>query len=257
MWRGPLPWIAAVVLIAGAIGGSIVASRPTTPAAPGAAAADAAITLATGVPAEVLDRVGAGGLPDPLRATAFETLRGSGGRPLVVYVGAEYCPFCASQKWSLVVALSRFGSLHGLTPSSSSSTDVYPNTPTLSFRDVRYTSDLVELSAVETADREGRPIAAMTAVQSASMSRSDPRGSIPFLSIADRSVAVGSGYRPDVLTGRTWSEIAGQLHDPSSPIARAVLGNANWITAAICRQTGGRPAAVCDSAAVRAVAPSK
>lgn len=257
MWSGPLPWIVAILLIAAVIGGSILTSRSVAPVTPGAAAADAAITMATSIPADVFDRVGTGGLPDPLRATAFETLRGGDGRPLVIYVGAEYCPFCASQKWSLIAALSRVGAFHGLTLSRSSSTDAYANTPTLSFRDVGYTSDLIELSAVETADSEGRPIAAMTAVQSAAMSRSNPRGSIPFLSIADRSVAVGSGYRPDVLTGRTWSEIAEQLHDPSTPIARAVLGNANWITAAICRQTGGRPAAVCDSPAIRAVSPPR
>ena len=33
------------------------------------------------------------------------------GKPKVLYVGAEYCPFCAAERWPMVVALSRFGTL--------------------------------------------------------------------------------------------------------------------------------------------------
>ena len=41
------------------------------------------------------------------------------GKPEVLYVGAEYCPFCAAERWPVVVALSRFGTWSGL-----SATDV-------------------------------------------------------------------------------------------------------------------------------------
>src|SRR4051812_39000218 len=37
-----------------------------------------------------------------------------GEKPLILYVGAEYCPFCAAERWSLVQALSRFGTFHDL-----------------------------------------------------------------------------------------------------------------------------------------------
>jgi hypothetical protein len=32
-----------------------------------------------------------------------------GGHPLTVFVGAQYCPYCASMRWPLVEALNRFG----------------------------------------------------------------------------------------------------------------------------------------------------
>jgi len=67
-------------------------------------------------------------------------------------------------------------------------------------------------------------------------------------------VAVGSGYRPDVLAGRSHLEIARSLSDPTSAIARGIIGNANHITAAICEVTGDQPASVCSSAAVRGLA---
>src|SRR5215471_17073708 len=33
----------------------------------------------------------------------------SGGKPEMLYIGAEYCPYCAAMRWSMAVALSRFG----------------------------------------------------------------------------------------------------------------------------------------------------
>ena len=36
------------------------------------------------------------------------------GRPEVLCVGTEYCPYCAAQSWALIVALSRFGMFTGL-----------------------------------------------------------------------------------------------------------------------------------------------
>jgi len=257
VWRGPLPLVAAGVLIAAFVGWSYLSSRATP--APSATAGEAAVVAAaaTGVPADVLDRVGAGSASAHLTRTQLPLLKGTSGRPLVVYVGADFCPFCASERWSLVVALSRFGTFRDLGLTRSSSSDVFPDTATFSFRGSAYASDLVEFSSVETADRAGAPQERPDAVQQAAMDRSDPRGAIPFVSIADRYVGVGSGYSPDVLRGKTWMEIAEQLRDPASPVARAALGNANRITAAICEVTAGAPAAVCASPAVKGLGPSK
>jgi hypothetical protein len=72
------------------------------------------------------------------------------GKPLVVYVGAEYCPYCAAERWAAVIALSRFGTFSGLGQTHSSSTDVYPNTATLSFHGASYTSQYLQFQGVET-----------------------------------------------------------------------------------------------------------
>ena len=55
-----------------------------------------------------------------------------------------------------------------------------------------------------------------------------------------------------MLSGLTWAQIAADLHDPSSPVAKSVLGAANFATAAICSLTGNQPASACTSA-VRAL----
>jgi hypothetical protein len=48
-------------------------------------------------------------------------------------------------------------------------------------------------------------------------------------------------------------QVVRALQDPASPQARAVLGSANVLTAAICQQTGHQPADVCESAAIRSI----
>jgi hypothetical protein len=47
-------------------------------------------------------------------------------------------------------------------------------------------------------------------------------------------------------------QIAADLSDPTSPVAQAVLGAANEVTAAVCATTGGKPGTVCRSSGVRA-----
>jgi Domain of unknown function (DUF929) len=258
LWRGPAPIVGAIVAIVIIVAVFVFVSRSQQPATPTGADAAAIVSQITSVPQSTLDAVGSGGLANPLKSTGgVDMLRGPSGRPVVVYVGAEYCPFCASERWSLIVALSRFGSFSGLGLARSSPTDVYANTPTFTFRGSTYTSTAIELSAVETADRSGNALDSPTPLQQASFSRYDQQGSIPYVSIADRSVAVGSGFQPDVLAGKTWSDIAAQLRDPASPVAKAILGNANYLTAAICDATAQAPAAVCGSPALKGLAPTR
>ena len=49
-----------------------------------------------------------------------------GGKPAIVFVSEESCPFCAAERWSLVVALSHFGTWSHLGFTTSSAADVRP-----------------------------------------------------------------------------------------------------------------------------------
>ncbi len=258
VWRGPLPIVGTVVAVVAVIGIFIAMSRaPASAPEPSPAANSAVASKVTSVPPTVFDAIGPGTSGDIIKAApAGDVLKGPSGKPLVIYVGAEFCPYCASERWSFIVALSRFGSWNGLALSRSSSTDVFPNTPTFTFRGATYTSDLLELSAVETSDREGKPIASMTPTQDKSYARLNPQNSIPFVSIGDRYYSVGAGYPPDVLQGKSWDDIATALRDPSSAIAKAVIGHADKMTAAICAVTQQQPANVCASDSVKGLSPA-
>ena len=81
-------------------------------------------------------------------------------------------------------------------------------------------------------------------------------GSIPFVLIGNRFAIAGSSYPPDVLQGKTWQQIASALSDPSSSVAKQVLGAANMLTASICELTGGQPTNVCTAPGVTSAAGS-
>jgi hypothetical protein len=186
-------------------------------------------------------------------------LRGADGKPLITYIGAEYCPYCAAERWALAVALSRFGTFSNLSGTHSSGADVYPDTQTLSFYGSTYSSPYVDFQAVEEASNRQvggayQSLQAPTAAQRALMATYDLQGSIPFLDIANRYVVTGSSFSPQVLQGLSRSQIAAELADPSTGVAQAIDGAANAITAAIASVTGNQPSAVANSPAIAAIA---
>jgi hypothetical protein len=165
----------------------------------------------------------------------------------------------------MVVALSRFGTFTGLGTTHSSSTDVFPDTQTFTFHGASFASANVAFDAVETETNipsatGGYPaLDTPTALEREVLQRWDleqytgtTSQAIPFLDIGGRYVLAGSSFSPQILEGLTMAQIARHLRDPNDPVAQAILGSANLVTAAICEATGGRPAGICTSSGVLA-----
>ncbi len=248
----------AVVLVAvAALVVVRLAGFGSKPAATSGTADSGVVAGVTSVPAGVLDQVGVGTMKAPPRPMTSPALTAD-GKPKVLYVGAEYCPYCAAERWPMVVALSRFGTFTGLGQTASSSTDVYPSTPTLTFHGSSYTSKTIAFTGVEAEsnERSGNGYAALDTLSTEDQQTFSAYsgGSYPFVDIGGRYMISGASYDPQVLAGKTHQEVATALADPSSDIAKAVDGTANAITAAICSTTGNQPSAVCSSAGVQAAA---
>jgi Domain of unknown function (DUF929) len=251
----------AIVLVMVAVAAlrSPGASHPST-------SASRASELAQSVPASVLTTVGPGmtvSPPQPLPSGTAPLERD--GKPEVLYIGAEYCPYCAAERWPLVVALARFGHLSNLGGTESSATDVYPRTQTFTFHGADYSSDVLSFVSVETNTNQPAgsgytPLESTTAAENALLQRFDREpytsrpGVIPFLLIGNRYVSIGASYDPTVLQGLERDQIAEALSDPTSPIAKAIDGSANTLTAAICTVTDNQPASVCSDPAIAAIA---
>jgi thiol-disulfide isomerase/thioredoxin len=246
----------------------LVVARPGMPAAStpaggstGTVAQD--VTVAhevTSVPAATFDSVGAGTAAG-LAATSGQPLLTSGGKPEVLYMGGEYCPYCAAERWVLAAALGRFGTFTGLSLIHSSPTDAYASTPTLSFYKSGYTSKYVSFTPVEW---YGEADDASTPFRHAYLEHPTPQetalfdkyanGSFPFVDIGNQYLVPGAQYLPSDLHGMSWSQVAAAMRTPSSTVARDIDGGANIITAAICKITNGQPGSVCSSAGVTAAA---
>ncbi len=254
--------VVVLVVVKVATGGS----KPTGGGTPSAQPVPTEVLAAvSGVPAATLNTVGRGKvdtLPKPVTGQATLT---ADGKPLVVYIGAEYCPFCAAQRWPVVVALSRFGAFSGLSVTHSASEDVFPDTATLSFHGAVYTSQYLTFQGVETHSnvRSGNgyaPLDTPTAQQRQLLTTfdappyvsADSAGAIPFLDFGNQAVIAGASYSPKLLAGKSAAQIAAALSNPADPIAQAVDGSANAFTALLCKLTGGQPGEVCSSPAVAA-----
>jgi hypothetical protein len=228
-------------------------NRPGPPPPPPSTTSTAQVLAAlTSLPTSELDQVGTGGVdPGKLKAISDSPLT-SGGKPEVLFMGAEYCPYCAAERWALIVALSRFGTFSGLATATSSNSDVYPNTPTWTFRHAALESQYLAFVSVEEADNQGNALQQPTADETALGSKYGG-DSIPFVDFGNRIYLEGATYFPADLQGLTWAEIAHDLQDPSTSQAKEILGSANILTAAICRATGDQPAAVCSDPVIQRI----
>jgi thiol-disulfide isomerase/thioredoxin len=170
------------------------------------------------------------------------------GKPTVLYIGAEYCPFCASARWGLVLALMRFGNLTNLEYMTSSATDYAPSTPTFSFANAIYSSKYINFISVETETNTDTPLQSPTAWENTTFYKYDvptascsSGGCIPFIDFNNNTVQLGASFSPQLINSYSWAQIIAQLNNPNSTIALAVIGNANIFTAQICKITGFTP----------------
>jgi thiol-disulfide isomerase/thioredoxin len=261
-------------------------NKPSTPAASASASASPqgltngptgsalapVVKNVTTVPASTLDAVGAGTFTSKVQTVAGNPkLLTANGKPELLYMGAEYCPYCAAMRWGMIVALSRFGTfsnlatVHSAVSNGAGDQEPDPDTPTWTFLHATYSSPYLTFTPVElqtnipdASNGEYTDLQTPTSAQQALLTKYDASpyttqaGAIPFLDFGNKYVTIGTPYDPGVLAGLSWATIAADLHNANSPVAQAVNGTANYITAAICKMTNNQPASAC-TAAVQAL----
>lgn len=212
----------------------------------------------TGIPSSVYDTVGVTS-PDAA-ITAPTLLPGTdllekGGKPEIVYVGDEFCPYCAAERWALVAALSRFGTFTNLDVSQSGTNEAFPGTPTFSFAGTTYASRYLSATLTEHyGDQKNAagtgyavldPLSSSEKALLARYDRTKTGAVVPFLDIAGRAVLAGGDFSPSILQQLTSTQIATGLTDPKDPATEAIVSAANEIAAVICSADGQLPTSVC------------
>ncbi|HVX39717.1 MAG TPA: DUF929 family protein [Gemmatimonadaceae bacterium] len=255
--------VALVVTVIAAVMHRRNAQRDAAAAPPVAQPVPADVmTAVANVPDSALQRAATQGAAIPVFTGDSDF---ANGKPVVLYIGAGYCPYCAAARWSMVAALSRFGTFSGLSLGSSSPTDVFANTPTFSFYKSTYTSAYIDFQPVEEAGEvqglDGRypPLETPTSAQQALLQKYDAppyvnaagAGGIPFVMIGGKYMWSGSPFNPGVLTGKSQRAIAATLASGEGEAAQPILSNTNEIIATICAVDGGKPANVCSSDVIR------
>jgi Domain of unknown function (DUF929) len=247
-------------------------STSTPPGAPSPTPAPASVVKAvTGIPGAVYDAVGVKssdvGLTPPSLLHGQPPLTRD-GKPELVFVGNEFCPYCAAERWALVAALSRFGTFgNTLYATQSGANEAFPGTPTFTFDGTRYKSRYLAATLVEHFgdERNGAGTAyavleRLTPQVETLLKKYDrrtpgaPGGVVPFVDVANKAVVAGGQFSPSVLQQLTVNEIASGLSDAKDPATQAIVAAANYLSAVICGADGQLPARVCTSTGVSAAA---
>lgn len=238
-------------------------SATVTPPAP---APSAVVTAVTSIPASVYDAVGVtsseAAIAPPTLLHGQPPLRVD-GKPELVFVGDEFCPYCAAERWSIVAALSRFGKFTVLNGVQSGSGEVFPSTPTFTFDGSRYTSKYLHATLVEhygeqknAAGTAYAVLEPLTRAERSLMATYDPQtpatpgGLVPFVDVGNVATVAGGEYSPSVFQQISVNDVATGLTDPKDPVTQAIVATANYLSAAICQADGQAPAKVCGSKGV-------
>jgi len=171
------------------------------------------------------------------------------GKPDLLYVGAEFCPVCATERWAMYIALSKFGRFSpepGAIHSALRDGDI----PTITFYKTTFNSPYFSFTPVETTTNqpEGnyyvplqKPISAERQLWAVHTGET-----FPWLDFAGKLELSTAQFSPAVLEGQSFASIVSQVGDNATPVGSDIDASANELVKSICTVlTANRPRQVC------------
>ena len=173
------------------------------------------------------------------------------GKPEMLFIGAEFCPHCAAQRWPLYIALSKFGTFSPQ-PGRIHSANADGDVPTLTFYGTTYTSPYFTFDPVEvyTNKPQGNgyaPLQIPTAAQ-LTLWQDTNGGAFPFIDFGGKKVLPSAQYLFTPLEHLSFSAVAAQVGNNSTAIGAAIDASAAQLISTICGSLSGQqPVAVCSA----------
>ncbi len=242
--------VLVVVKVAGGGGGS--GSTVDVPSPP-AGTPIPATTLAKlmSIPVSTLTAAPTSGILTTPQSVNNPTLAAD-GKPELLFIGAEFCPHCAAERWPLYIALSKFGTFSP-SPGRIHSANLEGDVPTLTFYGTNYTSPYFTFTPVEvyTNKPEGNgytPLQTPTQAQLA-LWQSTNGGVFPFLDFGGKQVLPSAQYSYAALQNLPFSAVAAQVGNNSTSIGADIDASAAQLVKTICGTlTHNQPSDVCSAA---------
>jgi hypothetical protein len=177
----------------------------------------------------------------------------SGGKPIVVYVGAEFCQFCAISRWGLILAMERFGNFSGLEYMASANPSEL-DLPTYTFAHAQYTSPYLIFHMYEAESRDATTLSPPP-TNISTIWQAVNGNKFPFVDFGNRYVLKGSVLDPTLIQNKNWSQIYTDIANGDA-VGQKIIQSANMITSVICKITGGSPAGVCTASPINTITSS-
>jgi hypothetical protein len=127
----------------------------------------------------------------------------SGGKPWILFMGSEACPYCAAESWAIFDYLNQKGTITNIQYIYSNSSDIYPNTPGISFANSSFESKSIGFTGIEMSNRNWQPLNDINQSDLNLFNQYDSKGEIPFILVDGIYLKLGSSYSPGLLKNQT------------------------------------------------------
>ncbi len=244
--------VAVLVIVKVAGGGSGSGSGSGDQASPptGTPIPAATLTKLRSVPISTLTAAPTDGIVTTPQAVNAKALNAD-GKAEMLFIGAEFCPHCAAERWPLYIALSKFGTFSpqpGRIHSANEDGDV----PTLTFYGTTYTSPYFTFTPVEvyTNKPQGDSYAPLQTPTQAQLTlwQSANGGSFPFVDFGGKAILPSAQYLFTPLQHLSFSTVAAQVGNNSSAIGADIDASAAQLITTICGSLSQQqPADVCSA----------
>jgi Domain of unknown function (DUF929) len=238
-----------IVKVSGGGGGSSSATGDIPSPPRGTPIAPATLAKLASVPLSTLAAAPTDGILTQPQAISGSPLS-TNSKPELLFVGAEFCPYCAAERWAMYVALSKFGTFSP-EPGRIHSATLDGNVPTLTFYGTNYTSPYFTFTPIETytnhstADGSYVPLQSLTNEQN-QLWQSIAGGHWPFLDFDGKSALVGAQYSYAPMENLSFPTVAAQVGNNSTVIGANINAGAHQLIQTICLDLSAhQPANVC------------
>lgn len=246
MAGGSVALVVALVAVVVAIG----LSSSSTKAAPRVALTAAQESHLTTVPVSTLVAASGSDAGSSL-IPAYEidsSAYTSGGKPAILYIGAEFCPVCATERWPMVVALSQFGTFRNLSQTRSAVRD--GNLATVTFYGSAYTSRYLTFRPVEVSTNVQKgngyePLESPTPAEVQLWRGVLGSETFPFVYLGGKYVLNTYQYPATFIQGLNFTQIEAAVGNNSTQVGASIDAAAAAMVKYICGITGQQPAATC------------
>lgn len=184
----------------------------------------------------------------------------SAGKPEVLFIGAEFCPICAAERWPMTMALMKFGTFTNLQQTHSAVAD--GDAGTWSYYGAKYSSPYLVFTPYElyTNQPSGNYYKALQTLPAAAQAiwtaNEGSSLSFPFVDFSGKEVLETAQYNPSTIYYKSFASILGAVGSNDNTIGASVDASAAVFTKYLCGITGNQPSSVC-SAVAKVAAPVK